>query len=405
MSGDAEAAAALWAGSGAMALTGHAGGPCVVAPAALAVAAHRAAEALCVSARRGGVALDLDGAALLGERAACSGLGRNGRTSAGGSARLLRARDGWLAINLPRADDRAALPAWLECDPRDIDEPWASVAALVRDRDGRALVERARLLGLAVSEAAPLDPARHSPVSIELETCHRPARGVRPLVVDLSSLWAGPLCAQLLGACGARVVKVESTLRPDGARFGSQPFFELLNAGKQSVVLDLSTPDGVAALRRLIDAADIVVESARPRALAQLGIDAEAALDGRVWVSITGYGRAAPQGDWIAFGDDAAAAAGLATLAGRDDDGPLFCADAVADPLAGLYAAVAALDAWQAGGGVLLDVALRDVAASALGAAPAPLRWDGPVAPPRARRTAGHARPFGADTRSVLASV
>jgi hypothetical protein len=406
---DADDAARRWARSGAMALTGRSDGACSVAPAAVAVAADRAAAALRGAARRAGVAIALDGAALLGERAACAGLHRAGRTSVGGSARLVRAADGWLAINLPRADDRAALPAWLACDAAAATEPWSALAQRLRERTARELVERARLLGLAVSEAAPPGAPPEPAVGVERCGAAAAARPTRPgLVVDLSALWAGPLCAQLLGACGARVVKVESTRRPDGARFGPAAFFDRLNAGKESVALDLTTSDGVAALRRLLRAADVVVESARPRALAQLGIEAAAeiaARAGAVWVSITGYGRAAPCGDWVAFGDDAAAAAGLAALAGRDDDGPLFCADAVADPLAGLSAAAAALEAWQAGGGVLLDVSLFGVAAHAVACAAAPDRWCGAVAPPRARPLRGRARPLGADTRSALASL
>jgi hypothetical protein len=95
-------------------------------------------------------------------------------------------------------------------------------------------------------------------------------------VLDLSSLWAGPLCAHLLGLAGARVVKLESASRPDGARAGSAAFFDLLNAGKASVALDLSSRAGRDSLRRLIASSDIVIESARPRALRQLGIEAEA---------------------------------------------------------------------------------------------------------------------------------
>jgi hypothetical protein len=405
--GDDADAAALWAGSGAMALTGHARGAPAVAPASLAVAAARAAEALRALAAAGGAALALDGAALLGERAACAGLARNGRVSAGGRARIVRSADGWLAVNLPRADDVASLPAWLECGAVAPADPWPAIERRVRERCGGEWVERARWLGLAIAEVEAPGPAPHEPVRcVPLGSARAP--DARPLVVDLSSLWAGPLCAQLLGAAGARVVKVESAGRPDGARFGPPAFFELLNGGKESVALDLSTPDGVASLRRLIGAADVVIESARPRALRQLGIDAEAevaARPGLVWVSITGYGREGQGAERIAFGDDAACAAGLAWLAGRDDGGPIFCADAVADPLAGLFAAVAALGAWRRGGGVLLDVALRTVAAHALSFAAPPARWQGPVAPPRARPVARRARPLGADTRAVLGAL
>ena len=96
-----------------------------------------------------------------------------------------------------------------------------------------------------------------------------------PVVVDLSALWAGPLCAQLLQMMGAQVIKVESTLRPDGMRQAAAGFYDLLNAGKASVALDFDQPRARAQLRRLLSRADIVIEASRPRALRQLGIVAE----------------------------------------------------------------------------------------------------------------------------------
>ncbi len=262
-----------------------------------------------------------------------------------------------------------------------------------------------------------------APASLRVEPLGVPAprRKAAPLVLDLSSVWAGPLCGHLLLLAGARVVKVESTRRPDGARSGPAAFFDLLNAGKQSVALDFGTAEGRASLARLVQRADIVIEASRPRALAQLGIDAEAlvaARPGVVWLSLTGHGRREPEADWVAFGDDAAVAAGLSVATGSCD-APVFCGDAIADPVTGVYAARAAFEAWQLGGGVLLDVSLREVVAHVLGL---PMPSDRgrvcrsasgwtvalgdaktPVAPPRARRPAGSARRLGADTAAVLA--
>src|SRR5262249_36579837 len=135
----------------------------------------------------------------------------------------------------------------------------------------------------------------------------------KPLVIDLSSLWAGPLCSHLLHKLGADVVKIESTRRPDGARRGPALFFDLMNAGKRSVALDFSSREGRESLHALVRKADIVIEGSRPRALRQLGLDAEQVIAECVttWVSINGYGRDEPQENWIAFGDDAGVAAGL----------------------------------------------------------------------------------------------
>ena len=90
-------------------------------------------------------------------------------------------------------------------------------------------------------------------------------------VVDLTALWAGPLCGDLLARGGAQVVKVESLGRPDGARRGPAAFFDQLNAHKRSVALDFTTTGGRARLAGLLVAADVVLESSRPRALDQLG--------------------------------------------------------------------------------------------------------------------------------------
>jgi hypothetical protein len=394
-------------------LTGREDGPPRPAPGPLASVARRAVAALALRAGarwRGG---DLDGAALLGERAACLGLHRRGTMSAGGSGRLLRAADGWLALSLPREDDRALLPAWLEAGAPDgaaraaaDRDPWAWLRPLA------ALLSRARLLGLAAAPAAD-PPARPPPAWRARRLVRAPRRapdpGAPPLVVDLSALWAGPLAAELLSLAGARVVKVESASRPDGARRapgpGGQHFFDLLNGAKESVVLDFGDARDRAALARLLARADIAIESARPRALRQLGIDADAlvrAAPRLTWVSITGYGRSGERGQRVAFGDDAAAAAGLARAVAEPGGPPLFCADAIADPLAGVHAALAAFESWQAGGGRLVEVALRDVAAHALLAGPRPAGARVEARPPRARASRESARPFGADTERVL---
>jgi hypothetical protein len=404
-----------------MALTGPESGPPALVSAPVASAAAGALRALAGLARSDALRA-IDGATLLGERAAVLGLRRRGRTSPGGSCRLLRAADGWLALNLPRPEDRRSLAAWL--GEGDVADPWSFVAERVARMSVRAAVDRARLLALP---AAPAVRAGGAPVPwMRPAVSGTPRRGPAssaPLVIDLSSLWAGPLCTHLLQLVGARVIKVESTRRPDWARSGAPEFFDLLQAGKESVALDLGRAGEIARLRTLLRRADIVVESARPRALAQLGIHAEALVrdvPGLVWVSLTGYGRRQPMASWVAFGDDAAAAAGLAFAVRPAAQAPLFCGDAIADPLAGLHAALAAFAAWHSGTGVLLDLSLHDVAryVAAHGDGAGSVHpcsdddWevveDGqrfPVLRPHARRPAGRARPLGADTQAVLAEL
>jgi CoA-transferase family III len=386
-----------------MALTGDADGP-PLAPPTGAPAAVDAALA----------PFGLD-AGVLGERAASSGLARQGRASCGGGSRLLPAGRGWLALTLSRPDDVAALPAWLESDVALAGDrpPWDAIARLVAGRDPLELAERAGLLGLPCAAVG----ARAGPFAVD--GCDRPggprppgAPPPAPFVVDLSALWAGPLAASCLLRAGATVVKVEDLRRPDGARRGDPAFHDLLNGGKRSVAVDLSSPAGRRALAALVERADIVVTAGRARAIAGLGLDPPAALSGaadKVWLAITAYGWDSSR---VGFGDDTAAAAGL--LAWHPDDGePRFAADAIADPLCGALAARSALDAWARGGRWFVDASLAGAAASVT--APGPARaagrnggWsiDGePVAPPRPRRPDQPAAPLGADTEAVLADV
>jgi crotonobetainyl-CoA:carnitine CoA-transferase CaiB-like acyl-CoA transferase len=228
------------------------------------------------------------------------------------------------------------------------------------------------LLGLAAAPATPpqVGPAlSEAPLPVAGHHGAGGPRNSRPTVIDLSSLWAGPLCGQLLHLCDAEVIKVESMHRPDGARFGNATFYGLLNQGKHSVALDLHHPEDRRKLKDLLLSADIVIEASRPRALQQLGIDVESLLKERpqlTWLSITGYGREEPQAQWIAFGDDAGVAAGLSEVMRQATGRHQFVGDAIADPLTGIRAALAAWRSWLSGGGQLIQLALADVAAESL---------------------------------------
>jgi hypothetical protein len=360
--------------------------------------AHRTAEL--------GDAVLLDPLAVLTERAAISGLRRRGRTSCGGATRLLRASDGWLAVSLARPDDLGLLPAWLGVDERtDLDDAFGSVATAVSSRRSAEVADGGAELGLPVArvgsvtrhDGRPVDPTRLGNAP--------PRRMDGLLVLDLSSLWAGPLCTRILADAGADVIKVESTKRPDGARNGPGRFFDLMNAGKRSVALDFASADGRAALARLVAAADVVVEGSRPRALEALGIDARAVVASgpSVWLSITGYGRHGAGRGRVAFGDDAAAAGGALVW---DGTGPWFCGDAIADPVTGLTGAAVVAHLAEQGGRWLVDLGLSRIAASM-----APRDDDVVVATrptadrPRARACAGDAVPLGRDTEAVLAEL
>jgi crotonobetainyl-CoA:carnitine CoA-transferase CaiB-like acyl-CoA transferase len=260
------------------------------------------------------------------------------------------------------------------------DVPWVAIAQALSLRSASEVVLLGQELGLAISpmpdgedeqlrDRGTTNPARPW-IQRRVGTRQRDISLNGARVVDLSSLWAGPLCSRILTEAGAKVVKVESSTRPDASRDGDSAFFDWLHAGQEFASLPLEEPSGVADLVALLEQADVVIEGSRPRALDRLGIipaEIVAKRPGTVWLSITAYGRCGPWRDWVGFGDDAAVAGGLVDL--NASGVPSFVGDAVADPLTGLLAAAIVADAVGHGGGVTIDVALREVARSAAAAA------------------------------------
>ncbi|MGW0162308.1 CoA transferase [Mycobacterium sp. NPDC003323] len=352
-------------------------------PAALCAQAQRVADGFTAA-----TGVPLDATETITGRAALLGLRRGDRISAGGATRMLRGADTWCAITLSRPDDIAAVPALVEADDAGIDV-WADIARWVAPRPAADVVARAQLLGIpaAVLGEVAAGAARITALG------GRRAPAAQPLVVDLSSMWAGPLCTQLLRRAGATVIKVESVRRPDGTRAGPPEFFDWMNHGKLSHLVDF---DDTAALRTLLSAADIVIEGSRPAALQRrgLGPDGIDARDGRIWLRITGYGTAPEAAHRVAFGDDAAVAGGLVEY---DSARAQFVGDAIADPLTGLHAAARVVDALGRGGGVLIEMSMAATAAGYTGFLGGG-RHD-PVAPQRCPS----ASPLGADNATVHA--
>ena len=379
--------AADWADSGLAYLTGPADGQPDFSRAAVLAEARRVAADIAQL-----LGVEIDAATILAGRAAILGLTRRGRVSAGGATRLLATADGWCAVALPRADDVATLPALLEADAVP-DDPWPALSDWAATRSTEAVVARGQLLDIAV--------AGRGEVCAEPPAVRRGRSGVGPrrvdglLVADLSSLWAGPLCAQLLARAGAVVVKVESPSRPDGTRSGEPAFFDWMNFGKLSYAIDFDH-DG-DALRQLLSTADIVIEGSRPAALRrrQLSADDVPGRAGRIWLRIRGY-RGQPHRS--AFGDDAAVAGGLV---GTGTQGPVFCGDAIADPLSGLEAARAVGQSLRRGGGEVIDVSMAQVAARDAALPRASSTSAVPVAPPQPPPPSPSASPLGADSGAV----
>lgn len=400
--GEAEHPALAWRRAGLMAITGRPDGPELVCPSALAAAADGAMMALRALAPDPAT-LPANGAVLLGERARLMGLGRQGRISANRSCRLLDAQDGRIALNLARGDDWDLVPILLGCDAVD---GWADVERRIAGIPAAQLIDRGVELGLPIALEALLEPDLS--LAGACRTSHTADRAAAPLVLDFSALWAGPLASSLLAMLGAEVVKVESVHRPDGARAGHAGFHALLNGGNRCVAIDFGDATQLSRLLALVERADIVIEASRPRALRRLGIDRDAFVSrGGIWIAITGH--ADPER--VGFGDDAAIAAGLSASMAAHCGAPMFAGDAIADPLTGLHAALAAWAAWQHRRSGIIPLSLAGTTAFAMQAQTASGAelevWQALAVADRAplyalRRPAGRARPVGADNARFM---
>jgi hypothetical protein len=309
----------------------------------------------------------LSGAALLSQRASHNEFTINGRVSAGGSCQLYPTRDGLVALSLARADDRAMLPA-LFCDADFIDPDNSAIAARLLTCKAHDIVTHGSELGLAIASANEI-PA--SPAFDIISTGPAKPRhtGQYPHIVDLSALWAGPLASHILQLAGGHVTKVESQRRPDAMRTGDPAFYNVLNGNKTRITLDIHSREGSDALISLIRHADIVVTAARPRALLQLGLDADAFVaqtPGLVWINITGHGVRGAAAQRIGFGDDCAVAGGLTAALQKASGAMAFVGDAPADPLTGLMAAQLAHVHWCSGKAAHIALSMSGVIAAAL---------------------------------------
>jgi benzylsuccinate CoA-transferase BbsF subunit len=167
-----------------------------------------------------------------------------------------------------------------------------------------------------------------------------PLAGVR--VIDMSWVLAGPVAGRLMADAGADVIKVESRKRLDNTRRGRSlppapgaapdsdpldrvPMFHNLNAGKKSIALDLSTPQGIALVRRLIAKSDVVLDNFAPGVMERLGLGYDVLkVDNPrlVMLSMSGTGQRGPLSDVPAYAPTVTSLAGLESLVGYEGEAP-----------------------------------------------------------------------------------
>ncbi|MGV9901487.1 CaiB/BaiF CoA transferase family protein [Streptomyces sp. NPDC003388] len=202
-------------------------------------------------------------------------------------------------------------------------------------------------------------------------------------VLDLATLFAGPMAATLLGDFGAEVIKVEHPVRPDPSR-GHGPakdgvglWWKVLGRNKRAITLDLSRPGGRATLLRLAATADVVIENFRPGTLEKWDLgwpELSAANPRLVLARVTAFGQFGPYAHRPGFGTLAEAMSGFAALTGEPDAPPTLPPFGLADSVAGLATAYAVLTALAArdrtGEGQVVDMAIIEPILAVLGPQP-----------------------------------
>jgi crotonobetainyl-CoA:carnitine CoA-transferase CaiB-like acyl-CoA transferase len=197
-----------------------------------------------------------------------------------------------------------------------------------------------------------------------MTTVFAPLAGVR--VVDVTSSLAGPYCTEILGALGADVVKVEHPDRGDEARAWGTPFFEgssvmfyAANLNKRSLALDLKR--GRDVLLRLVDSADVFLQSLRPGTAARFGFGAEelrARKPDLIYCDIGAFGRSGPLKDLPGYDPLLQAFGGIISVTGEPDRPGVRVGASIVDQGTGMWAALGVLAALLAGGGHTVDVSL-----------------------------------------------
>jgi crotonobetainyl-CoA:carnitine CoA-transferase CaiB-like acyl-CoA transferase len=234
------------------------------------------------------------------------------------------------------------------------------------------------------------------------DTGPAPLDGLR--VLDLATLFAGPLAATVLGDFGADVIKIEHPRRPDPSR-GHGPakdgvglWWKLLGRNKRNVTLDLSTPGGRDVLLRLAARSDVVIENFRPGTLERwdLGWEQLSAANPRlVLARVTGFGQYGPYARRPGFGTLAEAMSGFAAITGEPDGPPTLPPFGLADSIAALatsYAVMAALRSRDRDGrGQVIDMAIIEPMLTVLGAQPIWYDQLGYVQPRTGNRSANNA--------------
>ncbi len=207
---------------------------------------------------------------------------------------------------------------------------------------------------------------------------HGPLHGVK--VLDIATVFAGPMAATMLGDFGADVIKIEHPTKADSVRWhgaskdGVGLWWKIIGRNKRTITLYLGAPEGQEIFKKLVAEADILIENFRPGTLERWGLSPETLHEinpGLVIARVTGFGQFGPYSKRPGFGTLAEAMSGFAAITGEPDGPPTLPPFGLADGIAGLTAAYAIMVALhsknQTGSGQVIDLAIIEPILTVLG--------------------------------------
>lgn len=192
-------------------------------------------------------------------------------------------------------------------------------------------------------------------------------------VLDLTRVLAGPYCTMMLADLGAEIIKVEQpTIGDDSRAFGpyvegESGYFMSINRNKESMTVNLKSPEGKEIIKAMVKEVDVVVENFRPGTMKKLGLDYEVLKEINpriIYAASTGYGQSGPYSQRPAYDAVVQAMGGIMSITGQADGEPTRVGSSIGDIIAGIMTAIGVLAALHerenSGLGQMVDVAMLD---------------------------------------------
>ncbi len=199
-------------------------------------------------------------------------------------------------------------------------------------------------------------------------------KGIR--ILDFTRVLAGPYATRILADFGAEVIKVQSKKTATGAESNTGGYFSIWNRNKRSVTLDMNYPEARELALRLVAISDVVIENFTPRVMSNWGWHYEKLKEIKselIMLSMSGMGQTGPWKDHVAFGPTVQSLGGLTYLTSYEKNSPVGTGYAYADPISGLYGALAVLAALdyrdRTGRGQYIDLSEYEAVATLIGPA------------------------------------